>query len=101
MFIVKGQVEAVYDEYQFSEDVSTLVGTPTTNLTLYGITPAADDLWYIWKKSELTELGMDPEMLPSNLIYYVVNYTTGEVIYSQGAKNDNGRLVYTLTDMLE
>lgn len=103
MYLVKAKAEAIYDDYNFAEE-GTLPGTQVavSSLSTYGVSPTGnkedDEAWYRWNKSNLETLGLDPEMLPSSG-EYIVNYSTGEVIYTLGNKDDLGNTRYTLTQM--
>ena len=99
MYLVKGEVEAIYDEYQFSGDTTVLEGQKVENLLAYGITVNSDDLWFMWGETVLTKLGFDKEMLASGG-KYIVNYLTGEVLYTKGFREMDGSVKYTLTDLL-
>ena len=48
----------------------------------------------------LTNVGFDPEML-SDGSKYIVNYATGEILYTKGFREIDGTIKYTLTDMVE
>ena len=53
--------------------------------------------WYIWDKNtqELIDLNID---ITENE-YYIVNYSDGEVIYSEGYTDLENNRVYTLSEM--
>lgn len=113
MYLVKSEVETIYEEYQFNGDINTLEGTKLVEkveeiLSIYGAKKEEGDLWYSWDRDTLSELGLDPEMLPEkesdgdseeSKHYYIVNYTTGEIIYTPGFKDITGNRMYTLTKM--
>lgn len=103
MYIVKGKAEVIYDDYKFSEEDAThLAGTSvsSSDVASYNATTNADDLWYRWDKATLSNLGLDPEMLQGSG-QFIVNYNTGEVIYTLGCEGESGNTIYTLTDMLK
>ena len=100
MYLVKSEVEAIYDEYQFSGDSAVLEGQSIANLLAYGITVHEGDLWYMWGETVLSNLGLDPDMLSSGG-KYIVNYTTGEILYTKGFREIDGTVKYTLTDLLK
>lgn len=114
MYLVKGEVEAIYEEYQFNGDINTLEGNNLLDKVPYetanellrkwealeGEEKVSDnDLWYSWNRDTLSKLGFDPEMLPDEESKYIVNYTTGEIIYTPGFKDTTGNRIYTLTAM--
>lgn len=99
MYLVKGKAETIYDEYNFSEDESVLVGEKYTEDVLkYGANISNNDLWYKWNSNTLSSVGLDSDMLPRSA-KFIVNYTTGEVIYTPGCEDENGDIVYTLSEM--
>lgn len=100
MYIIKAEIEAMYDEYQFSEEMSVLKGTYTEDVSQYGVTFKEEDLWFIWDRDTIKNLGFDENMLTGNE-YYIVNYATGEIIYSKGIKDEVGKVEYTFSDILE
>lgn len=109
MILIKAEVQAIYDEYQFTEDESILkldkseddTYEKEENLSEYEITVETGDLWYSWDRDTLAYLGLDTNMLPDNETYYFVNYSTGEIIYTKGVEASDGTIKYTLTDMLQ
>lgn len=116
MYLVKSEVETIYEEYQFNGDINTLEGDNLFDIMTYekankllqetwGAKKEDGDLWYLWNRDTLSKLGFDPEMLPEKdsaeetEYFYVVNYTTGEIIYTPGFKETTGERIYTLTAM--
>ena len=104
MYLVKGKAETLYEEYSFSE-TGTLPGTKVdvSSLSSYGVTASGnteeDDAWYRWNKAVLESNGLEPGML-GGTAEFIVNYATGEVIYTAGVKNDSGVSKYKLSDMV-
>lgn len=126
MYLVKGEVESIYEEYQFNGEITTLKGARlvdsvdedekfsaitvikvediNTLLSIYGAKKEDGDLWYSWNRATLSELGFDSEIIPEHPeegkeYYYIVNYATGEIIYTPGFKDTAGNIIYTLTKM--
>ena len=116
MYLVKGKLETIYEDYQFSdqESVLTSAGTNTpgiatkvnniSTLSQYGVTSdglgesdTTDKYWYEWDGEAITALGFDENMLPNSSAKYIVNYVTGEIIYTPGIKNNSGEIIYTYT----
>ena len=104
-------METIYEEHQFSgkdlkfagtndENVSTKV-TDISTLSQYGISSdgTTDNYWYIWDRDTLEALGFDRSMLQKEDSKYIVNYISGEVIYTKGVKSDSGEKLYTFTDI--
>ena len=111
MYLIKGKMETIYEEHQFSgkdliyagtnnENVSTKVNDIST-LSQYGISSdgTTDNYWYIWDRDTLEALGFDRSMLQKEDSKYIVNYISGEVIYTKGVKSDSGEKLYTFTDI--
>lgn len=99
MYLIQAKAEALYEEYQFN-GTTTYVGTPTTDVTSYGESAGSEDKWYIWDQTTITQLGFDENMLSSGGDF-IVNYATGEVIYTKGLKDDDGNIKYTLSKLTE
>lgn len=99
MYLIQAKAEALYEEYQFNNtDTTNYVGTATTDVTSYGESAGPEDKWYIWTQNTIKDLGFDENMLSSGGDF-IVNYATGEVIYTKGLKDDDGNVKYTLTDL--
>lgn len=97
MILIKAKAEALYEEYSFNGiDESDYVGMKVTDVSKYG----AENIgkWYRWAKSDLTDLGFDENMLKDGGDF-IVNYETGEVIYTLGIKDTTGTKKYTLTEL--
>ena len=104
MYLIKGEVESIYEEYQFNGDENILKGTVLDEneledvVSIYKAKTGVGDLWYEWNRDTLLKLGFDPEMLPNESEGYYVNYATGEIIYTPGVKEGTTR-IYTLTKL--
>ena len=99
MILVKGKVEALYEEYSFNDTLEKdYVGTKVNDVSMYGVDNAGK--WYKWDKENLTYLGFDEGMLIDGA-EYIVNYETGEVIYTLGVKDETGKIKYTLKELLD
>lgn len=97
MILVKAKAEALYEEYTFNETAEeSYVGTKVTDVSSYGAENTGK--WYKWGPSELASLGFDENML-ANGGEFIVNYETGEVIYTLGVKEDSGDIKYTLSEL--
>ena len=66
------------------------------------VTTTIPSKWYKWEnnatygaKKELDDL----KIKLNNNEYYLVNYESGEVIFSVGYKNDNNEIIYRLSEM--
>lgn len=107
MYLVKGKAETLYEDYQFSTagvlpDSSATLGqkVDVSTLTTYGVTSTGDtevdSTWYRWGKSVLEANGLEPGML-GGTSEFIVNYATGDVIYTAGIRDDSGTVKYKLS----
>lgn len=112
MLLVQGKAESLYEKYEFEgtsdnpdADIGNeYMGTKTDLNSLetfkkYLDGTNNDKYWYKWTQNTLSNNGLDPEMLTSGSEYYLVNYESGEVIYSKGFKGEGSTTYYTLTEM--
>ena len=53
--------------------------------------------YYILNNENLKELGLENVTLDEGV--YIVDYKTDEVIYSKGIVNEEGKLIYKLSEM--
>lgn len=98
MYLIQGKVESLNEEYEFNNvELSNYAGTPISDVSEYGVTVNTGDKWFIWNSNTIVDLGFDDNMLSSGG-EFIVNYATGEVIYTEGVK-DNGVIKYTLTEL--
>lgn len=110
MYLVKGKAESLYEEYEFLGDTlpdeDNFLGKKVSvaSLVIYGVVSNGnteeDNTWYKWTKNTLENNGLDPEMLSEDA-EYIVNYETGEVIYTIGVKDNSGNINYKLTDIIK
>lgn len=110
MYLVKAKAESLYEEYEFSGDTlpteDDFLGKRVTvsSLRMYNVESSGnieeDNTWYIWTETTVQNNGLDTEML-SDGAEYIVNYATGEVIYTTGVKDNLGAVNYKLTDMVK
>lgn len=110
MYLVKAKAESLYEEYEFSGDTlpteDEFLGKRVTvsSLRMYNVESSGnieeDNTWYIWTETTVQNNGLDTEML-SDGAEYIVNYATGEVIYTTGVKDNLGAVNYKLTDMVK
>ena len=112
MYLIKGKVETIYEDYTFdpTDLTKSLAGTQVDAYSLadmpYGkgidLTDTnVNSLWYMWNKTTLKSLGFDPHMISSDSddVFFIVNYATGEVIYSKGFDDGTGEIKYKLSDL--
>ena len=104
MYLIRAKTETIYDDYLFSEDSNVLIGSKVNVSTLadYSITQEettgnAKEFWYEIDYLDLPSLGMDENVL-SNGGKFIVNYETGEVIYTNGIEDNDGTIKYKLSE---
>ena len=113
MNLIKIKIEDIYEESQFNDDDSLLVGVDNTKYSLAeilnqnnmpGIKNEFDNYntintikdWYEWDEVILKSQGLDTKILKDGGKIFV-NYEEAEVIYTKGATVDNNQYYYTLT----
>lgn len=120
MYMVKGEIENMYESYQFDSNTAHLKGSKLdvsddtvknkmtsiyNNEILSKITDPAEravreqeihdtENWYFLTKDNVNELGVETDMLENNEVF-IVNYNTGVIIYSKGY-TVNGDTFYSL-----
>lgn len=127
MYLIKGEVENINEEYQFDGDSGHLKGkildtsyvNPDTGISTYNMlkdiytkevfagesnatTKASNEIssgiWYILEQDDMKELGIENDMLDSGDVF-IVNYNTGLVIYTKGYTS-KGITTYSLDGLL-
>ena len=106
MYLIKSKVETIYEDYKFSNEDETdeLPGTQVdvSSLLQYNVLPGDDSeeisTWYEWDKNTIVSLGFDESMLKGNS-KYIVNYATGEVIYTGGIEDSSGNIKYKFSEV--
>lgn len=97
MLLIQAQIKTIKEKHKFDETNNPLKGTEVTiDTSKYGV--ASDKKYYLLGEDDLKEMKLD------NIEYdngYYVCYDTEEVIYIRGLKNNNGDILYTLTQMKE
>ena len=112
MKLIQAKVESMNEEYEFNETpLGEYVGEKVeddTYLNTYGVIILANDKWYVWDREVIASLGFNPDMLkevkPEQQVSpkerekekYVVNYSTGEVIFTTGVEDETDGRVYTI-----
>ena len=98
MLQVQAKAKIVLEKYNVDNN-NGLKGQKMEDKTLqekYGIEQIEN--YYKWTKEILAELGLQETLLQEGE-YYLVNYDTEEVIYSQGYKAENGEIYYKLSEI--
>lgn len=117
MKLIQAKVESMNEEYEFnatpSEDYVGIKVEDDGYLNMYGVTILPDDKWYVWDREVLEQLGFEKDMLkevsPEQQVTpkekerekYVVNYSTGEVIFTTGVEDENDERVYTINQITD
>lgn len=113
MNLIKIKIEDIYEEAQFDDNESLLVGVDNIKYSLAeilnqndmpGIKNEFDNYsnintirdWYEWDEVILKSQGLDTKILKDGGKIFV-NYEDSEVIYTKGATVDNNQYYYTLT----
>ena len=98
MLIVQGKAKIVFENYHVNNE-NGLKGEKMEDASLeekYGITEIAN--FYKWSEEMLKEIGIANPVLKGDE-YYLVNYDTGEVVYSAGYMAEDGIVYYKLSDI--
>lgn len=117
MKIIQAKAESMYEEYSFNatpeEDYIGKEVTDVGYLNMYGVAILPDDKWRVWDREILAELGFDADMLKEvkdedletpieqRKERYIVNYVTGEVIFTTGVEDENDERVYTVNQITD
>lgn len=106
MLLVQQKASSIRESYDFDSDANALVGTPTSledeSLIIdssEGIDPT--EKWYKWGPDELSEFGIETNMVSEGDTFFLVNYDTLNVIYNRGVDMVNGVRVWTLSEMMD
>lgn len=60
-----------------------------------------DNLWYKWSLTVVSNLNIDYSNLVTSEDYFIVNYATGDVLFSRPIKMENGEYAYSLVGLKE
>lgn len=81
------------EDLQEEEEIKKLIEDNIVNLD------KKDVQYYVLEQSNLEELGLATITLDND--FYIVEYTSNEIIYSKGIENKDGDIVYKLSDIKE
>lgn len=124
MYLVKGEVQNMYESYEFNSDDNSLKGkkldiddtgvytkinqiyeneilntiTNEEEKTLRKAEISEKNVWYILEKDVVNELGIETDMLDKGEVF-IVNYKAGVIIYSKGYNNKE-KTIYSLEGLL-
>lgn len=107
MLLIEGKTKIVAEKVKIKEKDATYVGTKIEketedevikNLQEKGIIDlnAEDVNYYILEQSHLEELGLSNIKLEEG--YYIVEYSSNEIIYSEGVEDEEGNVFYKLSE---
>lgn len=111
MLLVQAKEKVISEKNSFDETNNPLKGqqlndisgsTAIENLKSQGIIQESEEnysFYYVWNQAILDELGLDSIELKAGT-FFIVNYKTEEVIYSEGYKNTDGNTYYKLSDLI-
>lgn len=110
MLLIQAKAKVLNEKAGFSKDDSILKGQKLSDITgnekienlknLGVINPSEKnyDNYYVWDKQTITDLEIGIEKMNSDE-FYIVNYSTEEVIYSEGYKHTDGKTYYKLSEI--
>ena len=96
MLLIQARVNIIKEKNTVSATENPLIGEQADASLVSSYNQ--DGIWYKWSNSELEDEGINVKLKDG--IYYLVNYETGEVIYSKGYKSGDV-IYYTLTELKE
>lgn len=107
MLLIQGKAEIIAQKVEIKEKNAKYVGTQVKekeneeiiqNLINNNIIDinSKDSNLYCLNNEDIKELGLDNIYTDS---YYIVDYKKNDVIYPNGIKNENGDIIYKLSEM--
>ena len=110
MLLIEGKTKIIAEKVRIKEIDATYIGTKVEKDTDYEVIKelqekgiidlnAKDVNYYILEKSHLKELGLSDLILEEGM--YIVEYTSNEIIYSNGIEIEEGKMLYKLSEIQE
>ena len=107
MLLIKGKTEIISQKVEIKEKDAKYIGTKLKDKDVDDIIQNLIDNkiidleskksnYYCLDNSNLKELGLENVKTDS---YYIVDYKKNDVIYVNGIKDNNGNIIYKLSDM--
>lgn len=97
LLLIQAQIKTIAEKNNFNSEENPLIGTLSSiDTEKYGVEAERD--YYLLSQEDLKTMNLE------NIEYdngYYVCYDTEEVIYIKGVKNNNGDILYTLTQIKE
>lgn len=110
MLLIEGKTKVIAEKVRIKEKDSTYVGTKIEKETeddkikelqeknVIDLN-AKDVKYYILNQSNLEELGLSNIHLEEG--FYIVEYSSNEIIYSEGVEDRNGSRLYKLSEFIK
>ncbi len=98
MLQVQAKAKVVFEKYHV-DNANGLKGRKIENnseLESFGIND--DGNYYVWDKEVLNDVGLIEIPLGEN-DFYIINYDSGEVLFSKGYQTKDGQIYFKLTDI--
>lgn len=108
MLLIEAKTKIVSEKVNIKEKDAKYIGTKVSDIKdSEGLTFLQDrglidlnskeHIYYVLNKDNLVELGLDTIELKKG--FYIIDYKTNEIIYTEGVTNKNGDTLYKLSDM--
>lgn len=107
MMLIQTKVKIINERIAFNGDTSIYVGKKLKNQTnkdsiANGVLTSGElqsDSYYIYDRETLNSIGLEGIKLAENEVF-IVNYDTCEIIWPKGLTNEDGVVVYKLSEIL-
>lgn len=110
MLLIEGKTKVVAEKVRIQEKDASYVGKKieemTDNIEIKDLQEkeiidlgSEENNYYVLEKENLEQLGLTTIEL--NEGFYIVEYNSNEIIYSKGAKDSNGNIVYKLSEFIK
>ena len=109
LLLIQGKTEVISQKVEIEEEGAEYIGTKIQekendekiqnliNIDVINL-ESEDNNYYCIDNSNLAELGLENISIDD---YYIVDYKQNDVIYVDGIENENGDIVYKLSEMLQ
>lgn len=107
MMLIQTKVKIINERIAFNGDTSIYVGKKLKNQTnkdsiANGVLTSGElqsDSYYIYDRETLNSIGLEGIKLAENEVF-IVNYDTCEIIWPKGLTNEDGVVVYKLSEIV-
>lgn len=94
MLLIQAKIKTIAEKHNFDE-TNALIGTETSiDTNKYGVD--SEKQYYLISSQDLKDMNLESIEYDSN---YYVCYETEEVIYGEGIENNDGKMLYTLSQI--